>query len=74
MKNLITTAIAVFLIGTVDNIEDGIAAVEITDSNYEIRYADIPVEMFPCEIAEGSMFYFANVENVTEIRCGEPDA
>ena len=72
MKNLLTASLAVFLIGSVDNIEDGLAAVEIVDSNYKIRYADIPIEFFPCEIGEGDMFYFSNVDGVTEIRCGEP--
>ena len=72
MKNLLTAAYAVFLIGSVDNIEDGLAAVEITDSNYKTRFVDIPIELFPCEIGEGDMFYFSNVDGVTEIRCGEP--
>ena len=74
MTNLITAAVTVFLIGTIDNVEDGIASVEITDSNYEVRYTDIPVELFPCRVVEGGMFYFANINDVTEIRCGEPDA
>ena len=58
------TAVAVvFLIGTVDNIEDDVVAVEITDSNYETRHTQMPIELFPCEISEGDFFHFANVQS-----------
>ena len=74
MKNTLFTALgAVFLLGMIDQIEDGMAVVEITDSNYDIVHTTMPVTLFPCEVSEGDFFYFANVEGVTEIRCGEPN-
>ncbi len=73
METLMTAVAVVFLIGTVDNIEDDVVAVEITDSNYETRHTQMPIELFPCEISEGDFFHFANVAGVTEIRCGEPE-
>ena len=73
MEKLITAIGAVFLIGIVDNIEDGVVAVEITDSNYELRHTELPIELFPCDIREGDFFHFVNVAAVTEIRCGEPE-
>jgi len=74
MNNLILVAVTtIFLIGMVDNVEDNIATVEITDSNYQIQYADVPVAFFPCVISEGDFFHFAYIDGVTEIRCGEPE-
>ncbi|HIK67444.1 MAG TPA: hypothetical protein EYF95_05690 [Flavobacteriales bacterium] len=73
MKNLISVITVLFLIGMVDSVEDGIATVELTDSNYRIQYADMPVALFPCTISEGDFFHFAYIDGVTEIRCGEPE-
>jgi len=64
--------ISLFLLGSVDMIEDGVASVEITTDSYEIVYTSLPVDIFPCEIEEGDMFYFLYANEVTEIRCGEP--
>ena len=65
-----------FLLGLVDNVEQGWVTAEITSQNdtgeYEVINIDLPVDIFPCEIKEGDMFYFAYVDDVTEIRCGEP--
>ena len=67
----IIAAIALY-IGVVDSVGDKYAYVEITTSE-EIIFTSLPVSMFPCEIKEGDMFYFEQVDGVTEIRCGEPE-
>ncbi len=61
------------LLGVVDVIEEDIVEVEITDSKGEIIYTDFPIQLFPCEVKEGDMFYFEHADGVTEIRCGEPN-
>ena len=48
------------------------ASVEFRTDGDETYHADIPVELFPCEIKEGSAFYAEIIDGVTEIRCGEP--
>lgn len=63
--------LGILLLGSVDYIEGDIATVEIINSDYEIIMTALPVEIFPCEIEEGDMFYFTYVNGVTEIRCGE---
>ena len=67
----IIAAIALY-IGVVDSVNDKYAHVEIT-TNEETIFTSMPVAMFPCEIKEGDMFYFEQVDGVTEIRCGEPE-
>jgi len=61
------------LIGTVDHVDKGIALAEIITTNNDIVLAHLPVAIFPCIIEEGDMFYFEYVDEVTEIRCGEPN-
>jgi hypothetical protein len=61
-----------FFIGTVDVVEDGIAHVEIRTGAKDIYETDMPVDLFPCEISEGDVFYAEVIDGVTEIRCGEP--
>ena len=62
----------VFLLGMVDQIEDGVAAVELSDTAGNLTYESMPTVLFPCEIEEGDVFYFNYVDGITEIRCGEP--
>ena len=62
----------VFLLGMVDQIEDGVAAVELSDAAGNLTYGSMPTMFFPCKIGEGDMFYFNYVDGITEIRCGEP--
>jgi hypothetical protein len=69
MKNIIVAALC---IGVVDVIERNHALVEITQDGAPVTEAVFPLSIFPCEVQEGSMFYFEYVEGVTEIRCGEP--
>ena len=66
---LVTT---LFCLGVVDLIENGMASVEFRTDGDETYHADIPVELFPCEIKEGTPFYAEIINGVTEIRCGEP--
>ena len=63
---------AFFLLGIVDIIEDDLAVVELTGNNDVIDVVTLPTLIFPCEVKEGDMFYFLNIDGVTEIRCGEP--
>ena len=66
------TLSAFFLLGIVDIIEDDLAVVELTGNNDVIDVVTLPTLIFPCEVKEGDMFYFLNIDGVTEIRCGEP--
>lgn len=67
------TFMGLLLLGVVDVIEEDIAEVEIIDSDKNIVRASLPMQLFPCEIKEGDMFYFEHADGVTEIRCGEPN-
>jgi hypothetical protein len=48
------------------------ATVEFKTDGQETYHADIPIELFPCVVSEGSHFYAEIIDGVTEIRCGEP--
>ncbi len=61
-----------FLLGTVDQVEDDLASVEITGLDQEPIQATIHVSFFPCTVKEGDVFYYYYVDGVTELRCGEP--
>jgi len=71
-NNILNMLVVVVMLGLVDNIEGGWLSAEVTDPAGNLEYIDFPVEMFPCIIAEGDMFYAEKVDGVTEIRCGEP--
>lgn len=62
----------ILLIGMVDQVNGKEALVEITTTDSGVTYSSMPIAMFPCEVQEGSMFYFEYIDGVTEIRCGEP--
>jgi len=73
MKQYISPVMAfLFCIGTIDQISNGLAHAELRSENY-IYNVDFPIEMFPCEISEGDLFYITTIDGVTELRCGEPD-
>ena len=77
MKKFLEIIFPIFLIGSVDLIDGNYAEVEITeyvDGKHETIRRVIPLEMFPCDIKEGNLFYFLYNDGVTEIRCGEPPA
>ena len=59
-------------IGMIDSVVGDYAAVELSNHQGEITRVEIPVLLFPCEIAEGDYFYTFEVDGVREIRCGEP--
>ena len=76
MNNYIVAVISYFCFGAIDVIEGGMAHVILTKPSCygeTIYEADMPVQMFPCEISEGDVFYIQTVDGVTEIRCGEPE-
>ena len=67
--------VAFCLLGTVDQIYDDTVRVELTSaSGREVKepMMHLPLWMFPCEISEGSTFYFTKVGGVLELRCGTP--
>jgi hypothetical protein len=66
------TTTFLLLIGLVDSVDHDIVAAEITTSEHTQEIMYFPVQLFPCELEEGDMFYFSYVDGVTEIRCGEP--
>lgn len=72
-KTKIALIASLFCLGTVDYVEDNIARVEFRTDSAETYYADIPVNLFPCDVQEGSSFYVEILDGVTEIRCGEPE-
>ena len=72
MNNYVGAIAALFCIGSVDMIDKNIAHVIFTTGGQETYEADIPVQLFPCDIAEGDLFYAQVINGVTELRCGEP--
>jgi len=64
--------VVVIMLGMVDSIEGGWVSAEVTNPVGNVEYVDFPVELFPCIIAEGDMFYAQKINGVTEFRCGEP--
>jgi hypothetical protein len=71
-KKFCNALIAVIMLGLVDTVEDDWASAEVTDPAGNVEYMELPVDLFPCKIKEGDMFYAVTVDGVTEIRCGEP--
>jgi hypothetical protein len=68
-------ATALFILGIVDQVHDGTAAVELSLTSEEAfinSHVDLPLWMFPCEISEGSQFYFTKTDEAFELRCGTP--
>jgi hypothetical protein len=58
--------------GTVDRVVDNYAEVELLTPENEVRYMTVPVELFPCTVAEGSLFYLYKSNGVTKMECGSP--
>lgn len=72
IKHISLLSVCLCYLGTVDYVANDFARVELRASE-EVYSADMPVIMFPCEIAEGDFFYIEIIDGVSEIRCGEPD-
>ena len=74
IKNMLGMHLLVgfFILGTVDQIEDEIASVEIVGLEQHPTQSSIHISFFPCEIKEGDVFYYYLIDGITEIRCGEP--
>jgi len=66
------TLLALFLMGTVDNIENDHATVELVDINYQLVNKVVPLDLFPCFIEEGDMFYIEYGPRSAHLLCGEP--
>jgi hypothetical protein len=65
-------AMFLLFIGLVDSVDHDIVAAEVTTSEYTQEIMYFPIQLFPCELEEGDMFYFSYVDGITEIRCGTP--
>ena len=65
-------ALAFLLLGVVDQIYGQSIHVELTDQTGHAVITDLPLWMFPCDIEEGSIFYFTKTDGILELRCGEP--
>lgn len=68
-------ATAFFILGIVDQVHDDTAAVELSLTSEEAfinSHVDLPLWIFPCEISEGSQFYFTKTDETLELRCGSP--
>ena len=72
MNSVYSLLAAMCMLGVVDQIGDGSVHVELSDSQGDTTTADLPIWVFPCEIAEGDIFYIVKENNVFELRCGEP--
>ena len=72
MKNLFISSFLLVWIGTVDQIHDDIALVEVKSNNGDYFQTLLSTLIFPCELSEGDMFYFGHFDGVAEVRCGEP--
>jgi len=71
----INTGIAFCILGIVDQVHGDIVAVELSFTSEQSSIspnADLPLWMFPCEISEGSKFYFTKTNETFELRCGMP--
>ena len=64
--------LALLLIGVVDSVDDGVAASEVSPPEGDEVMMYFPLEIFPCDIKEGDVFYLTFVDGVTEVRCGFP--
>ena len=68
----VNLALAFLLLGVVDQIYGHSIHVELTDETGHPTITDLPLWIFPCDIEEGSIFYFTKTDDVLELRCGEP--
>jgi len=72
VNNLYSALAAFCLLGVVDQVEGRSVTVEISDISGEISHIQMPTWIFPCDVGEGDVFYITKVNDVTEVRCGEP--
>ena len=71
MNKYVNLIAAVFILGVVDQIHGREVIAEFSRCG-EVEHVSMPLFMFPCDIREGDFFYFANIDGVFELRCGEP--
>ncbi|MBC8408643.1 MAG: hypothetical protein H8E12_07990 [Rhodobacteraceae bacterium] len=60
-------------LGAVDDVQDDVVTIELTGTDQESVVMQIDSFLFPCEISEGDYFHIIILNDVTEIRCGEPE-
>ena len=72
MKKYINFVLGLCMLGVVDQVQGRSVHVELSTETGEIETTDLPLWIFPCDIKEGDMFYITSVDEVLEVRCGEP--
>jgi hypothetical protein len=63
----------ILFLGIVDSVQDKIITVELSSTSQEGVIVEMDSFLFPCEVSEGDYFYIVILDDVTEIRCGEPE-
>tara|TARA_Y100001937_G_C7083376_1_gene314116 strand:+ start:1021 stop:1242 length:222 start_codon:yes stop_codon:yes gene_type:complete len=64
---LVSGAVLAAAVGVVDQIHGGTATVEVESMTYYL-----PLWVFPCEVKEGTQFYYTKQENMFRLQCGKP--
>ena len=67
--------ICFWLLGIVDQIHGDTVAVELSLTSKDNVYRTqtyLPLWIFPCEISEGSRFYFTKINERLQLRCDKP--
>lgn len=68
MESKILILVAI-MFGTVDQVNNGFAQVELVAKDGHAHEESIPVWMFPCVVEEGKGFFIETSEKTTIIRC-----
>jgi hypothetical protein len=73
MNKIIPSILSVVLYtGVIDSVSDEFASIEIIKTGGGTSLMTLPVDMFPCMVTEGSLFYFERTSDTVEIKCGTP--
>ena len=69
MNNLIILLFTTSMKGSVDQIHNDKATVEISARDGHSHSAEFPIWIFPCQVREGLEFYIHTGRNSTTIKC-----
>ena len=69
MKQLLLCATVIMTLGVVDQIQDEYATIEYSDPSGELHYMDVPVDVIPCKVSEGTRIRFSKTSAHTKIIC-----
>jgi len=71
MKMLI--GMVAIYICVVDKTTNTTVIAETVKAQEQIELIEFPRFIIPCNVKEGDMFYFLEINGVVEVRCGEPE-